>query len=78
MLAAKLMDLLKSVRPESDFTRSEDFLEDGLLDSFDMLTLVSTIDDEFDISIDGLDIVPDHFRNVQAISLLIARYGVTQ
>lgn len=78
MLATKLIELLKSVRPESDFAKSEDFLEDGLLDSFDMLTLVSTIDEAFDISIDGLDIVPDNFRSVATISTLVARYGVAQ
>ena len=77
MLVSTLMDLLASVRPESDFAQSEDFLEDGLLDSFDMLTLVSSIDHAFDISIDGLDIVPDNFRSVAAISALVTRYGVT-
>lgn len=77
MLVSTLMDLLASVRPESDFAQSEDFLEDGLLDSFDMLTLVSSIDHAFDISIDGLDIVPDNFRSVTAISALVTRYGVT-
>jgi acyl carrier protein len=78
MLSARLIELLKSVRPESDFAQSEDFLEDGLLDSFDMLTLVATLDKEFGISIDGLDILPENFRNVATISALIARYGVTQ
>lgn len=77
MLVSTLMDLLASVRPESDFAQSEDFLEDVLLDSFDMLTLVSSIDHAFDISIDGLDIVPDNFRSVAAISALVTRYGVT-
>lgn len=78
MLTAKLIDLLKSVRPESDFAHSSDFLEDGLLDSFDMLALVSTLDNAFGISIDGLDIVPAHFRNVESISTLLSRYEVTQ
>lgn len=78
MLTAKLIELLASVRPESDFARSSDFLEDGLLDSFDMLAFVSTLDDAFGISIDGLDIVPQNFRNLESISTLLSRYEVTQ
>ncbi|MCX5541455.1 phosphopantetheine-binding protein [Paraburkholderia sp. CNPSo 3076] len=78
MLNAKLIELLASVRPESDFARSSDFLDDGLLDSFDMLAFVSTLDNAFGISIDGLDIVPDHFRNLESISALLSRYEVTQ
>jgi acyl carrier protein len=75
-LTAKLEELLKSVRPESDFAHSDDFLGDGLLDSFDMLALVSAIDQAFKISIDGLDIIPEHFRNMATISALLSRYEV--
>lgn len=71
-----LFDLLQSIRPESDFTQSDDFLEDGLLDSFDMISLVSTLDQSFGISIDGLDIVPENFRNIDAITTLLSKYGV--
>ena len=69
-----LSDLLKSIRPESDFNGSEDFLEDGLLDSFDMVALVDGIEKAYSISIDGIDIVPDNFRNTQTIQNLVIKY----
>ena len=59
-----VLDILKEIRPEFDFATSQDFIGDGMLDSFDMVTLVSTLDKNFNISIQGTDIVPEHFQNV--------------
>ena len=72
-----LTELLRGIRPESDFTASHDFMADGMLDSFDMITLVATLDKTFGISINGVDIVPGHFRNLEAIAELLCRYGIT-
>lgn len=74
---SKVPSILAQVRPEHDFGGSEDFFEDGLLDSFDLVTLVSELDAAYGISIDGMDIVPENFRNVAAIEALLARSGVT-
>ena len=71
-----LAELLNGIRPESDFTVSRDFIADGLLDSFDMVTLVATLDENFGISIDGVDIVPENFQNLDTISALLRKYGV--
>lgn len=74
---SKVPAILSRIRPEFDFAQSEDFFEDGMLDSFDLMTLVSELDKEYGISIDGTDIVPDNFSNVGAIEALLARSGVT-
>jgi acyl carrier protein len=74
---SKVLTVLSQIRPEFDFTQSADFFEDGLLDSFDLVTLVSELDKTYGISIDGMDIVPDNFNNVAAIENLLARNGVT-
>lgn len=50
----RILHILKEIRPESDFAGSTDFLSDGLLDSFDMVTLVATLDKTFSISIEVL------------------------
>jgi acyl carrier protein len=71
-----LAELLKGIRPEADFTASQDFMADGMLDSFDMVTLVATLDETFGISISGVDIVPGHFRNLDSIAALLHSYGV--
>jgi len=67
-------EVLKSIRPEFDFTASGDFIADGMLDSFDVVTLVSELDRNYGISIAGIDIVPENFRNKSAIESLLARY----
>ena len=69
-------EILKEIRPEFDFTTSEDFIADGMLDSYDMVTLVATLDKTYGISISGVEIVPENFKNLKAIATLLGKYGV--
>ena len=71
-----ILEILKDIRPELDFTQSLDFIHDGLLDSFDILMLVSALDKVFGISIDGIEIVPENFSNIDNIQNLLVKYGV--
>jgi acyl carrier protein len=71
-----LAELLQGIRPEFDFTVSRDFIGDGMLDSFDMVTLVATLDKTYGISIDGMDIVPENFQNLETIANLLRKSGV--
>jgi acyl carrier protein len=70
-------EILKEIRPEFDFTTSNDFMADGMLDSFDMVTLVAALDKNFGISIQGTDIVPENFKNLQTIEALLKQCGVS-
>ena len=70
-----LPDVLKEIRPEFDFTSSDDFISDGMLDSFDMVTLVAALDKNYDISIQGTDILPENFKNLQTIEALLRQCG---
>ncbi len=72
----KIIDFLQELRPEFDFTTSEDFIEDGMLDSFDVVSLVSMMDKEYGISIKGREIVPENFSNLGKIQALVKKYGV--
>jgi acyl carrier protein len=71
-----LPDILKEIRPEFDFTASDDFIGDGMLDSFDIVTLVAALDKSHGISIQGVDIVPENFKNLEAIRALLSKCGV--
>ena len=71
-----VLAILQSIRPEADFSASQDFLADGLLDSFDLMVLVSELDQRYDISIAGADIVPEHFANLDTIIALLKKNGV--
>ena len=72
----KIIKILTELRPEFDFTKEGvDFIEEGMLDSFDLVTLVSELDNAFEISIDGVDILPENFCSVEAISDLLIKNG---
>lgn len=67
----KLLEMLKELQPGMDFESSDNFVADGLLDSFDIVQLVSDIEAECNISISALDILPENFQSIDAIFTLI-------
>lgn len=71
-----IIAILKLIRPEADFASAQNYLDEGLLDSFDLVMLVSELDKRYGISIAGADIVPENFGNVAAIRSLLQKYGV--
>ncbi len=71
----KIFEILSGIRPEYDFTTSEDFIEEGLLDSFDMVTLVTDLEAAYNIVIDGLDVIPENFATVEAILETVKKNG---
>ncbi len=70
-----IAEILKEIRPEFDFTASQDFISDGMLDSFDIVTLVSSLDKNFGVSIPGTEILPENFMNIQTIEALLRKSG---
>ena len=72
----KIISILSELRPEFDFNESLNFIEEGMLDSFDIINLVTTLDSEFGISIDGMDVLPDNFSSVERIEALLKKNGV--
>jgi acyl carrier protein len=71
----KIEEALKAIRPEFDFNDSVNFIEDGMLDSYDMVVLVAELDKTFGISLAGVDIVPENFRSIATIEQLVRKYG---
>ena len=71
-----VLEVLGGIRPEFDFTTSEDFIEDGMFDSFDVITLINELDQNYGISIVGTDILPENVRNLEAIEKLLHKYGI--
>lgn len=71
----KIFQILASLRPEFDFTASRNFIDDGYLDSFDVVALVSELEEEFGILIDGLDILPENFSSLESIAGLVKKSG---
>lgn len=74
----RILNLLSEIRPEFDFSESSDFNAEGLLDSFDIVQLVASLDAEFNISIDGMDILPENFTSADSIIQLLIKNGATK
>ena len=70
-----IINILQEIRPEFDFNQDIDFIEEGMLDSFDVVSLVTSLDETFDISIDGMDILPENFAKIGSIINLIIKNG---
>lgn len=70
-----ILAMLAELKPEMNFEESDDFVMDGLLDSFDIISLTSMIEEKYSITVDGLDIVPENFCSLDAIADLIKKSG---
>lgn len=71
---SSLLEALETIRPEVDFANSEDFIKEGLLDSFDIVTLVAEMEKRFGITIDGEDVTPENFKNAETLERFVQRY----
>ncbi len=68
-----LMDILTELRPDVDFVNETNLISGGILESFDIVSLVSELTDEFDITIRPKDLVPENFNSVDAMLALITK-----
>jgi len=74
----KIIKILTEIRPEFDFSENVNFIEQGMLDSFDVVSLVTSLDEEFNISIDGVDITPENFATIDNIVELLKKNNVAE
>ena len=69
----KILEILKSIRSDVDFENEKALIDDGILDSFDVVSVVGELCDEFDITITAEDLEPENFNTVEAIAALVER-----
>jgi acyl carrier protein len=63
----KVIKILNELRPEFDFSEDIDFIEEGMLDSFDIVSLIDSIEEELGVSISGIDVLPENFNTIDSI-----------
>jgi len=68
-----LLEILEDLHPDVDFESCDTLIDDNILDSFDIVTLVGEISDEFDITIPVEEIVPENFNSAKSLYALIER-----
>ena len=70
----KIIDIIKKVKPNINLTKKKvDFIKKNLFDSFDIITIISEIEKEFDIKIDADEIKPKNFNSLKNIEKLIKK-----
>jgi len=69
----KLIEILESIQPEVDYNTCEDLIDGRKLDSLSILSLIAEIEDEFDVQIPTVDIIPANFNSVKSMWALIER-----
>ena len=65
------MKLLQEIRPDVDFDHTERLIDDQVLDSFDIVTLVGEMNDRFNIQIGVEHLLPENFNSVAAMLKLV-------
>lgn len=69
----ELLEILQDINPDIDYEDCETLIDDGLLDSFAILSIVSELQDAFDISITPADIIPENFNSAKALWNMVSR-----
>ena len=69
----ELMNILEELRPDVDFENETGLIANGILDSFDIVSLVTQLNEAFDIEIRPSDLVPDNFNSAAAMLKLVEK-----
>jgi len=69
----ELMEILEGMRPDIDFENEKKLVTDRVLESFDIISLVTEISDNFDVKVKPADLVPENFDSVEAMWNMIER-----
>ncbi len=69
----ELLKILSGICPKVDFVNEKKLIDDGILDSFDIISIVNELNEHYDIEIDVDDLEPDNFNTVEAMLELIEK-----
>ena len=69
----ELLDILKRIRPDVDFENETGLIDDGILDSFDVVSIISELDDVFDVQIRISELEPENFNSADKIWSLVMK-----
>lgn len=69
----ELLEILSDLHPDVDFETEDALIDDAIIDSFDIVTLISEISEVFDVTISAEHIIPDNFNSAEALYKLIQK-----
>ena len=67
----KIKEILEDIRPDVDFEAEKLLIDGNVLDSFDIISIVTELNDAFDIDINVNDLLPENFNSIEAITELV-------
>ena len=70
----KLIKILEDIAPDVDFNKETALVDNHILTSFDILSIVSEIEDEFDVELSPVDLVPSNFNSAKSLWDLIQKH----
>jgi acyl carrier protein len=73
-MSKTVLEILKLIRPDIEPNEETDLIQGGFLDSFDIIELVTELDEEYNISIDGADVSATNFTSIKSIEILLKKY----
>ena len=68
-----LLEILNDLHPEVDFETCNTLVDDKIIDSFDIVTIISEVNEEYDVVIPAEEIIPENFNSASALYELICR-----
>ena len=69
----QLLEILRRMHPDVDFESNDDLIGEGVLDSLDIVTLITEINTTFDVAIPAEEVIPENFNSAEAIYAMIER-----
>lgn len=72
----KVLEILNDINPDIDYETETELVDGEVLDSFDLVSLVSELNGSFGINITVVDFVPENFNSLDAITALVERLSV--
>ncbi|MBQ9031333.1 MAG: acyl carrier protein [Parasporobacterium sp.] len=70
----KLIEILTDINEDVDFANEKALVDDGLIDSFDITSIITALDEEYDVRIEASEIEPENFNSVEAILETVKKY----
>ena len=68
-----LLEILNNLHPDVDFLTNHSLIDEGVLDSFDIIAIIADISDKFNVTITANEIIPENFNSVEALYALVER-----
>lgn len=73
MIMEELLEILNDIQPGVDFENEKHLIDDHLLDSLSIISLVAELEDTFDVTIPAVEIIPDNFNSAEAMLEMLQR-----